>query len=148
MLTILTSREFLDAADYRAKVKSPFEYVASALRATSAAVTNPRAFVGTISNIGEPLYQCQPPTGYDDRASTWINTGTLVSRLNFAQSLAANGANAAKVDLPHSDDEMQRFARAILGGDFSPRTQEALAAKTTLPIRTALVLGSPEFQHR
>ncbi len=148
MRTILTSREFLDESDYRAKVKSPFEYVASALRATNASVTNARSFVGAISNIGEPLYQCQPPTGYDDLSRVWINTGTLVSRLNFAQSLTANGANAAKLDLPRTDEDLGRFARAILGGDLSARTQEALIAKMPLTMRAAMVLGSPEFQHR
>jgi uncharacterized protein (DUF1800 family) len=146
---IVTSREFAAAAAYRAKVKSPFEYVASALRATGASITNPRGFSGTIANIGEPLYQCQPPTGYGDRASVWINTGTLVTRLNFVQALVTNGANAAHVEVPHTEDALGRFAAAILGGDVSARTQAAMAAATTpLATRTAIVLGSPEFQHR
>jgi uncharacterized protein (DUF1800 family) len=147
--TILTAREFSAAADYRAKVKSPFAYVVSALRATNASITNPRAFAGTIANIGEPLYQCQPPTGYGDRTSTWINTGTLISRLNFVQSLVTNGANAARVDVPHTEDDLTRFAAAVLAGDVSPRTREAMAViKTPLATRTVIVLGSPEFQHR
>src|SRR5579872_580936 len=64
MRTILTSREFADASAIRAKTKSPFEFVVSVLRATNASITNPRAFAGTVAAIGEPLYQCQPPTGY------------------------------------------------------------------------------------
>jgi uncharacterized protein (DUF1800 family) len=96
---ILTSREFDAATAYRAKVKSPLEFVASALRATGASVSNPRSFVNTIASLGEPLYQCQPPTGYGDRADVWINTGTLVSRLNFVQSLAGSQANTAHVSV-------------------------------------------------
>ena len=146
---IVASREFAGAAAYRAKVKSPFEYVASALRATGASITNPRGFSGTIANIGEPLYQCQPPTGYGDRASVWINTGTLVSRLNFVQALVTNGANAARVNVPRSEEALGRFAVAVLAGDLSARTQAAMAAATMpLATRTAIVLGSPEFQHR
>ena len=68
-------------------MKSPFEYVASVLRATDASVTNPRAFVNTIGAMGEPLYQCQPPTGYKDTADAWVNTGALVNRMNFAVAL-------------------------------------------------------------
>jgi uncharacterized protein (DUF1800 family) len=146
---IVTSPEFSGAPAYRAKVKSPFEYVASALRATGASITNARSFAGTIANIGEPLYQCQPPTGYGDRANVWINTGTLVSRLNFVQALVTNGANAARVDVPRTEDALARFTTAVLAGDLSTRTQAAMAtASTPLATRTAIVLGSPEFQHR
>jgi uncharacterized protein (DUF1800 family) len=118
MRTILTSQEFMSAAAQRAKVKTPFEFVASALRATDATVTNPRLFVGVISGMGEPLYQCQPPTGYADRAGAWVTTATLVSRINFAVGLASNGLNAAKLD-NHGD-----------------------------PRALGLFLGSPEFQRR
>jgi uncharacterized protein (DUF1800 family) len=149
MRTILTSREFSADAAFRAKVKTPFEYVASALRATNASITNARSFVNTIAAMGEPLYQCQPPTGYSDRASAWMNTGTLVSRLNFALGLAANGLNAAKVDLPGSEGEVNRFAASVLADDVSPTTRNAIApSKTPFAVRTGLLLGSPEFQRR
>jgi uncharacterized protein (DUF1800 family) len=103
-------------AAVRAKVKSPFEFVASALRATHATITKVRSFVGTIAAMGEPLYQCQPPTGYGDRAAVWVNAGTLLSRLNFALGLAANGFNAAKVDI----------ASLAPPDDLSPATRAAI----------------------
>jgi uncharacterized protein (DUF1800 family) len=149
MRTILTSREFYAAATFRAKVKTPFEYVASALRATNASITNPRSFINTIAAMGEPLYQCQPPTGYSDRASAWMNTGTLVSRLNFALGLAANGINAAKVDVASTDDGVNRFAASVLADDVSATTLNAIApSKAPFAVRTGLLLGSPEFQRR
>jgi uncharacterized protein (DUF1800 family) len=137
--TILTSPEFLAPAAFRAKVKSPFEFVASALRATNATITNVRSFVGTIAAMGEPLYQCQPPTGYADRAAAWVNTGALISRLNFALGLAANGAGAAKVDV----------AALTLPDDLSDATRTAIES-SSLPAarRAGLFLGSPEFQRR
>jgi uncharacterized protein (DUF1800 family) len=146
---ILTSREFAAATAYRAKVKSPFEFVASVLRATDASVTNPRSFVNTIASIGEPLYQCQPPTGYGDRTDVWINTGTLVSRLNFVQAVVANGANAAHVSIPRSNDDLAALSDGVLAGDLSDRTRAAtMVAATPLNTRTVILLGSPEFQHR
>ncbi len=136
MRAILTSRELSAPPAYRAKVKSPLEYVASALRATNASVRSPRAFAGTIAAMGEPLYQSQPPTGYADRAGAWINAGTLVSRLNFALALATNGMNAASVDAARGEEDLKRLLPDV-------RTDEPSAA-----IRTAVLLGSPAFQRR
>jgi uncharacterized protein (DUF1800 family) len=148
MRTILTSPEFYAPAAYRAKVKTPFEYVASALRATNANITNVRSFVGTIAAMGEPLYQCQPPTGYGDRQDAWVNTGALFSRLNFAHNLATSGNNAAKVDLA-SPDSPTRFVMFALADDVSAETRAAaVSTKMSPAIRTGLLLGSPEFQHR
>jgi uncharacterized protein (DUF1800 family) len=148
MRTVLTAPELFAPATYRAKVKTPFEFIASALRATNAEVTNVRAFVGVIGTLGEPLYQCQPPTGYSDRSAVWLNTGTLVARLNFAVAFAANGLNAAK--LATIDDEaLKVLASATLAGDLSAETRRALDATARPPnIRGGLLLGSPEFQRR
>jgi uncharacterized protein (DUF1800 family) len=143
---ILTSPEFYAPAAYRAKVKSPFEFVVSVLRATNASVTNVRAFSGTIANLGEPLYQCQPPTGYGDRSAVWVNTGTLLNRLNFAQALASNGMGAAKVDIAGLNG---RGPTDLLADDLSEQTRTVLQRGDASPVlRTTLLLGSPEFQRR
>jgi uncharacterized protein (DUF1800 family) len=134
--TILTSREFFTPSAYGAKMKSPFEYVASALRATGASIRNPRPFVGTIGAMGEPLYQSQPPTGYVDRADVWINTGALVSRLNFAWAISVNGMNAASADATAAERDLRRLLPGV-----EPTGSSAAA-------RTALLLGSPAFQRR
>ena len=88
--TILTSPEFLSADAYRAKIKTPFEFVVSAARATEADVRDARPLVRQVAELGMPLYQCQPPTGYKDTADAWVNTGALVGRMNFGLSLAGN----------------------------------------------------------
>jgi uncharacterized protein (DUF1800 family) len=90
MRTILTSPEFLSPEAYHAKVKTPFEFVVSAVRATDADVSDARPLVQQIAQLGEPLYQCQPPTGYKDTADAWVNTGALVGRMNFGLALASN----------------------------------------------------------
>ena len=88
--TILTSPEFLSPDAYRAKVKTPLEFVVSALRATGMEVTDAKPLVRRLRQLGMPLYMCQPPTGYKDTADAWVNTGAIVGRLNFALSLARN----------------------------------------------------------
>ncbi len=70
-------------------MKTPFEFVVSAARATNADVTNAAPLVRTLQQLGMPLYQCQPPTGYSDSADAWVNTGALVSRMNFALQMAS-----------------------------------------------------------
>jgi uncharacterized protein (DUF1800 family) len=85
---IVESREFFDPKFYRAKVKSPFEYAVSAVRAAGGETDGALPMVRAIAQMGEPLYLCQPPTGYSDTSSAWVNTGALVARLNFALALA------------------------------------------------------------
>jgi len=136
--TILMSPEFQRQSVYDAKVRSPFEFVVASLRATGADVQRPTPFVGTIANLGEPMYQSQPPTGYPDRGSAWISTGALVGRLNFAFALAANGLNAAVVDRAIAEAHLRR----VLPG-LGPNPANGVPA-----MRVAALLGSPDFQHR
>jgi uncharacterized protein (DUF1800 family) len=95
MRTILLSPEFVSADSIDAKAKTPFEFVAGALRATNADVADARPYVRMVQELGMPLYQCQPPTGYKDTADAWINTGALVSRMNAAVRLASGDEAAA-----------------------------------------------------
>ena len=121
--TILASDEFRAAGARGAKVKTPFEFVVSALRATGADVADASAVVRRLGQLGMPLYGAQPPTGYADTAAAWVNTGALVNRLNFAVDLTNNRLPGVRVDLQ-------------------------AAGFTADPQAAALRLGSPEFQRR
>ena len=90
MRAVLTSPEFFADEARHAKIKTPFEFVVSAVRATEAEVQDARVLVRQIADLGEPLYQCQPPTGYKDTADAWVNTGALVGRMNFGLALTGN----------------------------------------------------------
>ncbi len=152
--TILTSPEFLSAEARRAKVKTPFEFVASALRVTRAEVADGSAVVQQVRTLGMPLYFAQPPTGYADTADAWVNTGALVARMNFAVDLTANRLRGVRVDLAAmagtTDAERAKaWATAqLLRGQASASTSATLARGTDLPSIAALALGSPEFQRR
>jgi hypothetical protein len=88
--TLFHSPEFWSTAAYRAKVKTPLEFVVSAARASSADIANILPLANNLREMGMPVYGAVPPTGYDWKASTWVSTGALVDRMNFALSLAAN----------------------------------------------------------
>ena len=96
---ILTSQEFSAADAYRAKVKTPLEFVASALRATGAEVRTALPLARTLRDMGMPLYGCQPPTGYDETAASWVSAGALVGRMNFAVDLSKNAVRGVRVPL-------------------------------------------------
>jgi len=140
--TILTSPEFLAPDAYRAKVKTPFEFIVSALRATAAEVDIARPLVQQVQQQGMPLYQCQPPTGYKDTADAWVNTGALVGRMNFALALASNNLRGVTVS------QGRLSASDLIGGNLSESTRATIAKATTAPQIAALTLGSPEFQRR
>ena len=130
---------------YRAKTKTPFEFVVSAVRATGTSIVNAAPLVRQLQELGMPLYQCQPPTGYRDTADAWTNTGALVARMNFALALASDqlpGTQFAAEGLPSTvgDD--------ILTRDLSDSTRQTIERATTVPQRLALTLGSPEFQKK
>jgi uncharacterized protein (DUF1800 family) len=88
---IITSPEFFDPKYFAAKVKTPLEFVVSAVRATNANVVTALPMVQALQQLGMPLYGAQPPTGYSMTADAWVNTGALVNRMNFAQQLVNGG---------------------------------------------------------
>ena len=97
--TMIYSPEFWSKEAYRSKVKTPFELVASTARALNAEVTITLPLAQWVGRMGEPLYLCQPPTGYSDKSETWVNTGALLNRLNFALAFAGDKMGGATVDL-------------------------------------------------
>jgi len=94
---IVTSPEFFASEAIGTKLKTPLEFVASALRATNADIRSAHPLTRTLRDLGMPLFFCQPPTGYDDTAATWAASGALVSRVNFAVDLGAGRVPGLRV---------------------------------------------------
>lgn len=171
---MIYSPEFWSRSAYRAKVKTPFELVASTARALNADIDVALPLVQWTARMGEPLFLCQPPTGYSDKAETWVNSGALLNRLNFAVAVAANHVPGTQVDLSgvlgadaYGDPNaaLDRALQVFLDNQVSSRTRQALEARLDdsqmIPARldggsqrvnegllAGLVLGSPEFQRR
>jgi uncharacterized protein (DUF1800 family) len=95
---VITSPEFFAAEARRAKVKTPLEFVVSAVRTTGRDVGDGRQLLQGLRQLGMAPYMAEPPTGYADEAEAWISAGALVSRMNIAQQIA--GPQAATVGGP------------------------------------------------
>jgi uncharacterized protein (DUF1800 family) len=200
---ILTSPEFLSPSTFGNKVKSPEEFVISAVRASGSTITPdmnanltaaiaaatpaPAAMAmtpadrmkhvsrpahgllrGAIAQMGEPLYNCSPPTGYKEVSWVWVNPGALISRLNFAIVLTGAGFTDVKfdaqkilgddIDVDKPDAVVDRCVSVLLQNKISDSTRKVLT-ETTVPAPgasgtinpsklIALILGSPEFQRK
>ncbi|MBV9180674.1 MAG: DUF1800 family protein [Acidobacteria bacterium] len=172
--TMLASPEFWASGSYRAKVKTPLEFVVSALRASGAEVNDANPVVRQLQGLGMPLYGAQPPTGYSMKAETWVSSSALLGRMNFALRLAAGkipGVNVPPPALEQSDQSndvhqtLRTLENSLLSGDVSPQTHETISTRLDdpaisrrrlddparspdVPLIEGLLLGSPEFQRR
>ena len=174
---IFAAPEFYADDALRAKIKRPFEFVASALRSIGGTIDAQGGFAlaRAAAAIGEPLYECEPPTGYADRAESWVNPGALLARMNFGLALAHQRVPGVRVDLApltagadrsRPAAVLEQLLAAVLQGNVTPETRAVLTTQLGAPEITrlttddrgpantdvekllALVLGSPEFQRR
>src|SRR5262249_21491964 len=144
---ILTSPEFFSPKNYRNKIKSPLELVASMIRATGASTNGAGPLIQAVTRMGAPLYLCQPPTGYGENSSEWLSSATLLERMNFAVALTRHRIKCSPVEVSRfappgatndADRIIDQLLAALVHSDVSPETRENLArvlsetrAKTT-----------------
>lgn len=154
---IVTSPEFFAPDARQAKVKTPLEFVVSAVRVSGATLMTPAPLVQALRTLGMPLYGAQAPTGWGDTAADWVNTGALLNRLNFAIQLANGQLRGARLTVrtlaPQAGTDISTatidaVVARLIGGDVSPMTRETLVKAESPQHLVALTLGSPEFQKR
>jgi uncharacterized protein (DUF1800 family) len=170
MRTMMQSPEFWSAGAYQAKVKTPFEMVVSAVRASNADLQSVFPLGNEIQKLGEPLYRKIEPTGYSNANAEWVSSASLLERMNFAIALAHNKVPGVRVDTSlWSTGDLERqpmeISRVLLQADPSAATKQAIekaignpdlqkqltaeakAGPPQLPSLVAgLTLGSPDFQ--
>jgi uncharacterized protein (DUF1800 family) len=123
---LFRSPEFWAAKDDHAKVKTPEEFVVSALRASNADVENFEPLVNTLKQMGMPLYGCVPPSGYNWDEATWVSTGALVDRMNFALALAANRLPGIRVAWSQNANDDADANNAMPGPEAEEAQLEAM----------------------
>jgi uncharacterized protein (DUF1800 family) len=152
--TMFTSREFFSEGAWQAKTKSPLEMVVSAVRTLGAETSDSFTLVQKISDMGEPLYSKEAPTGYKDTAEAWLSTASLMARIDFANALVNGQVPGVKIDNTRfAAMDTAAFVRALLNRDPSPATLAAIEkgsqGKPSSPaLVAALVLSSPDFERR
>jgi uncharacterized protein (DUF1800 family) len=151
---LVTAPEFTAREARLAKVKTPIEFVASALRVLEADVRGGGPLLQELRSLGMPPYYAQPPTGYSDRADAWTSGGALVQRMNIAVALThgrMRGVGAPTLPAVEGDTpeaQAKAMARALLLREPSAATLATVARASTPREMAALILGSPEFQRR
>lgn len=98
---------------YRAKLKTPLEYVVSAARVSSANVSSALPLAQSLQTLGMPLYGAQPPTGYYWTQETWLSSAALVNRMNFSLVFSTNRLPGVDVDWAHVLDRTQAGVQPV-----------------------------------
>lgn len=104
MITLVSAPEFWSKEALREKTKSPFELAISAVRSLNAEITQPYQLYNWINKMGQRMYYYQAPTGFPDRGQYWINTGSLLNRMNFGLALATQRIPGVKINLAALND--------------------------------------------
>lgn len=137
---MVESPEFWSQGAYATKIKTPFEMVVSALRATNADVTSAFALSNELNRLGQPLYRKVEPSGYPSANAGWVSSAGLLDRMNFALALTHNRVNGVKIDVHAWQDGAAKdpmlLARRLLMTDPSAPTKSAIEK----------MLADPELQ--
>jgi uncharacterized protein (DUF1800 family) len=139
ILAMVNSPEFFSAATFRTKLKTPQDFVVSAVRATGADVQSTAGMQAAVAELGMPLYGMQTPNGYSMKAEAWNSTSQLVSRMNFAMALASNRVDGIRSDpaalLESSaasmtpEQKTRQLEAVLLHGLISDKTQRLIMAQ-------------------
>jgi uncharacterized protein (DUF1800 family) len=160
---IVHSPDFWAAGNVQSKVKTPLEFVVSAVRALGGTADATPRLSQRIAQLGEPLFQKQTPNGYGESQEDWVNSGALLARMNFAVQLASGRLPGVTVDLegvvPLTTDHaalVDRINSSVLAGAMSAHTRETILKqiadlpdpRTARALAVGLAIGGPEFQRQ
>jgi uncharacterized protein (DUF1800 family) len=121
--TMFHSPEFWSPKAYRSKLKTPLEFVVSAVRASGTTVNAPDAMLATLNQMGMPPYGMLVPTGYSMKRQTWETEGDVLARINFATALTQGKLGGLQFD------PSNLITLSILTSSDSPKTKAVLAQK-------------------
>ncbi len=168
---IVDSEQFFARENFRNKFKTPYEFIVSALRVTGSEITSLRGLGNYLKDMGQPIYNCDDPTGYYDVAEAWLDPGVMALRWEFATDLVNGKINGVKVSdafyqqvpLESSPRLWQHhLTKMVIPGGAGDRTRAALTTVTSeylektknpdfyklAPTLVGLLIGSPEFQQQ
>lgn len=160
---IVWSDAFWAEASQPTKVKSPHEFLVSALRALDADPARAPRLVAMLGGLGQPLFQQSAPTGWPERATEWVSSSALLARMNAALALVGGQVRGVRPailsDVRLSSEPgalIDHLDHEILGGTMGTATRRTLQERmraasdpsTMRQTAIGLILGSPEFQRQ
>lgn len=138
LLTMVSSPEFWSKEALREKIKSPFELAISSVRVLDADISKPFQLYNWVTNMGQKMYAYQAPTGFPDNANYWINTGTLLNRMNFGLAIASNKIPGVKYNIDNlnnaKEPESIKQALTIYATILLPERNINSTIKRLLPL--------------
>jgi uncharacterized protein (DUF1800 family) len=164
-LAMIEHPAFADAAARRDKFKTPYRYVLALLRVCGRNPENTRPLIGSLHQLGQPLYGCVTPNGWANTQDEWLSPDALTARLNFAVALGGgwlpvsqageemmqdNAMLAEQAALPQRPQKKEpvSFASVLAALEpILPRQTVAVARLAPVPLRAAVLLGSPQMQY-
>jgi uncharacterized protein (DUF1800 family) len=168
--TLFSSAEFWNPKYHQSKIKKPFQLIASSLRAMGGEILNSNDLEKSAKLMGEELYRSGPPTGYKDEASIWVNSGSMITRLQFALDLSSQKFSGVLVQWPHVDDKKQTLDQqiasmtqdlginplSVISSKIIKKEMEAESSHfannemkpSFIGKMAGMILGSPEFQRK
>jgi len=152
--TMFKSREFFSAGSWQAKLKSPLEFVASAVRALDGDAADTFSLTKRIAELGQPLYGKAEPTGYPNTGEGWASTVGLLGRINFASALVEGRVPGVQTPLKRFDDKPTAgIVSELLGTTVSKETLTAIEIglqniQSNRATVASLAIASPDFQRR
>jgi uncharacterized protein (DUF1800 family) len=140
LITMVSAPEFWSASAIREKTKSPFELAIGSVRSLHANIVQPYQLYNWISRMGEKVYFYQAPTGFPDKGQYWINTGSLLNRMNFGLALASGRIPGIKIDLAamnnHHEPESAQAALIAYSKLIMPERKLDETVKRLTPLLT------------
>ena len=162
---ILRSPWFLDPANYYTRYSWPAEFVVRAIKETGWLGFSVDTARTPLTNMGQTLFEPPDVAGWD-LGQSWFSTGSMLARMNFAATLAANQRfNLARLVPPVSRATPERLVDFFLDR-LSPMRYDAdphqamtayvraganytgtdAQVSTKAPSVVRLILGSAEYQ--
>ncbi|GGB17436.1 DUF1800 domain-containing protein [Puia dinghuensis] len=160
LITMVSAPEFWSPLALREKTKSPFEVAIGAVRALNGDIRQPMPLYNWVTRMGEKEYYYMAPTGYPDRGTYWINTGSLLNRMNFGLALAEGQIPGLQINLlalnNGHEPESAEAALQVYGRILLPERDLTATEKRVGPMlydkglaeTVGIIIGSPEFQRR
>jgi uncharacterized protein (DUF1800 family) len=156
---IVMSPEFLGRENYRAKFRTPFEFTVAALRATHANVADGAETCAVVAKMGEPIYDCEDPTGFYDQAESWMDAGVLTTRWDYAWKMVRGSVGGVQVPAEFlsrystgsAEASRDKMVHDLVGADIGDRTAQMLSKASAMGDRAqmlSVILGSPDFQQQ
>jgi len=130
---------FWSQSAYRAKVKTPIEFINAALRALDCSIAG-TSLPDANADLGMTLFKRDDPDGWSELGFDWVDTGSLLERIKFVQRIAGNLARDVTWDFevfvnsladPTASGIVNHFNGLLYDGHLTAEQQDLLVRYAT-----------------